>query len=146
MTTILRSASHALLAIAICASTASAQIEKCQRAITKASAQYVQARAKALSKCEEAVVKSGVGTCPDGTAQTSIDKALAKMQSAIAKSCGAPTNYAAASRRANSHLPRSAGRTPAPISKRATTRTRSTIAAASRRASPASTTRPSIRP
>ena len=47
-----------------------------------------QARAKALSKCEEAVVKSGVGTCPDGTAQTSIDKALAKMQSAIAKSCG----------------------------------------------------------
>lgn len=82
------SAAIALLTAAVCVSPASAQVAKCQRTIAKANSQFVQARVKALSKCEEGVVKSGVGTCPDAKAQASLDKAESKMVAAIGKSCG----------------------------------------------------------
>ncbi len=89
MKTLMRSASLALLVAAVCAPTvADAQFEKCQRTIAKASSQFLQARVKALSKCEQAVVKSGTGTCPDDKANASIAKAETKLASAIGKSCG----------------------------------------------------------
>ena len=88
MKTLMRSAAVALLAIAVCAPDASAQVSKCQRAIAKANSQFLQARVKALSKCEQAVVKSGTGTCPDDKANASIAKAETKLASAIGKSCG----------------------------------------------------------
>ncbi len=88
MKTLLRSASIALLAIAVCVPTASAQIDKCQRSIAKANSQYLQAIVKAQSKCEGAVVKSGTGSCPDSKADASIAKAEAKLASTIGKSCG----------------------------------------------------------
>ncbi len=89
MKTLLRSASIALLAIAVCAPTAGAQVVKCQRSIAKASSQFLQARVKALQKCEEGVQKGSlVGPCPDGKATASIDKARGKLNAAIGKSCG----------------------------------------------------------
>ncbi len=89
MKTVLRSASIALLAMAVLAPNADAQFEKCQRTIAKASSQFLQARVKALAKCEEGIVKSGVaGSCPDAKATASIDKAVGKLNASIGKSCG----------------------------------------------------------
>lgn len=88
MKTLMRSAGLALLAIAVCAQTAGAETTKCQRAIAKASSQFLQARVKALSKCEEGVVKSGGGSCPDSKASASIAKAESKLAASIGKSCG----------------------------------------------------------
>ncbi len=81
-------ASLALLAVAVCAPAAGAQVVTCQRAIAKASAEYLQARVKALSKCEARIVKRGSGSCPNGQATAAIHKARAKMESEIGKSCG----------------------------------------------------------
>lgn len=88
MKTLMRSAVLALLATVVCTPNADAQISKCQRAIAKANSQFLQARVKALAKCEEGVVKSGAGTCPDDKANASIAKAESKLASAIGKSCG----------------------------------------------------------
>jgi hypothetical protein len=57
MKTFLRSAGLALLAMVVLAPNANAQFEKCQRTIAKANSQYLQARVKALAKCNEGVVK-----------------------------------------------------------------------------------------
>ena len=71
------------------ASPADASTVDCQRAIAKASAQFVQAKAKALSKCEATIVAHGSGgPCPDSTAAATISKATTKLATAIGKSCG----------------------------------------------------------
>ena len=89
MKTLSRSAAFALLALAVCVSPASATTVKCQRGIAKATSQFVQAKVKALSKCNEAAVKAGtVPACPDGKASTSIQKATDKLKATIDKSCG----------------------------------------------------------
>jgi hypothetical protein len=88
MKTLSRSATFALLALAVCVSPAGATTVKCQRAIAKATSQFVQAKVKALSKCNEGVVKNGSGTCPDSKASTSIQKATDKLRATIDKSCG----------------------------------------------------------
>ncbi len=78
-----------VVAGALAASTsANADVVTCQRAVAKASTQYVQAIAKATDKCENAVVKSGGGTCPDAKTTAALDKASVKLASAIAKGCG----------------------------------------------------------
>jgi hypothetical protein len=88
MKTLLRSASVALLAIAVCAPSAGAETVKCQQAIAKGSSAFLQARVKALQKCNEAIVKNGTGTCPDSKASASITKAEGKLESTIGKACG----------------------------------------------------------
>lgn len=73
-------------------SPAAADPLKCRAAITKASSQYVQARTKALVKCEGAVVagKLPMGTDCSNESKTdaAIDKAKAKQEAAIEKACG----------------------------------------------------------
>ncbi len=65
---------------------------KCKATITKASSQYVQARTKALVKCEGAVVAGKLPMATDCSNEmktdAAIDKAKAKMESAIDKACG----------------------------------------------------------
>ena len=67
---------------------------KCKATITKASAQYVQARTKALVKCEVAVVAGKLPLATDCSNESktdaALDKAKAKMEAAIEKACGGP--------------------------------------------------------
>ncbi len=65
---------------------------KCQRAIAKAGAQYTQARAGALAKCEGKVVTGSGTSCPDATATQAIAKASAKLTTTIGKACGGDDN------------------------------------------------------
>jgi hypothetical protein len=88
MKTLLRSAGLALLAMVVLAPNANAQFEKCQRTIAKANSQYLQARVKALAKCNEGVVKGSVVSCPDSKALAALDKAKTKLTASIDKSCG----------------------------------------------------------
>jgi hypothetical protein len=89
MKTLSWSAGIALLALAVCGSTAGAETTKCQRTIAKANSQFVQAQVKALTKCEESIVKGKIsGPCPDSKATTSLQKATDKLTSSIDKSCG----------------------------------------------------------
>src|SRR5512138_1807387 len=89
MKTLSRSAALALLALAVCVSPAGATTVKCQRAIAKGTSQFVQAKVKALSKCNGAAVKAGtVPACPDSKASTSIQKATDKLKATIDKGCG----------------------------------------------------------
>lgn len=71
---------------------AAADALKCKATITKSASQYVQARTKALVKCEGAVVagKLPQATVCSGEDKTSaaIDKAKTKMEAAIEKACG----------------------------------------------------------
>ncbi len=61
----------------------------CQRAITKASARYAQARMKALHRCHDKVVKrAAVLPCPDAKTLQKITKAGTKLQTAVDKACG----------------------------------------------------------
>jgi hypothetical protein len=71
---------------------AQADPAKCQAAIVKASAAFVQARARALHKCEDKVVRGKfppTTQCP-GDARTgfAIAKAAEKMERAISRACG----------------------------------------------------------
>ena len=79
------------LAIVTLAPPAQATPEKCTAAIVKSGAAFVQAKAKALAKCEEAMVKGKLarGDChADPKASRAISKAEAKLRSNIAKGCG----------------------------------------------------------
>jgi hypothetical protein len=74
------------------AGTANADPVKCKAAIIKASSSFAQAKAKALQKCEDTVVK---GKLPQGTdcsneikAAAGIAKAATKLAGAINKGCG----------------------------------------------------------
>ena len=91
MKTFLRSAGLALLAMVVLAPDANAvfdadQIKKCQRTIAKANSQYLQARVKALAKCNEGVVKGKiVGPCPDTKAQASLVDVWGRMSETCAR-------------------------------------------------------------
>src|SRR6185369_16836471 len=68
---------------------AHADAVSCQRAVAKASAQFVQAKLKALQKCNDMVVSHITsGPCPDGTASAKIAKAESKLRTAVSKGCG----------------------------------------------------------
>lgn len=86
MKTLVVSGAIALLVVG--ASTASATTVKCQRTIAKASAQFLQAKAKALRKCHESIVKNGSGSCPDQKATDAVAKATTKLTTSIGKTCG----------------------------------------------------------
>ena len=69
--------------------TPSKESQKCQAAIVKSAATFVQAKAKALQKCEDGVVKRKItGPCPDQKTADSIAKAESKLTTGIAKACG----------------------------------------------------------
>src|SRR5690242_3456481 len=71
------------------ASRAGAEPVACQREIAKSTAKFVQAKMKALQKCNDAVVLgSASGPCPDGKATATITSASSKLRVAIAKKCG----------------------------------------------------------
>jgi hypothetical protein len=79
----------ACLALETLASSAGAEPVACQRAIAKSSAKFVQAKMKALEKCNDAVVLgSASGPCPDGKASATITTARGKLRAAVAKKCG----------------------------------------------------------
>jgi hypothetical protein len=63
--------------------------QKCQAAIIKNAAGFVQAKTKALQKCADGVVKRKLsGPCPDQKAVDAIAKAGDKLAAGIAKACG----------------------------------------------------------
>jgi hypothetical protein len=61
---------------------------KCQRGIAKNASKYYAAKTKILQKCNDTVVKTGGGSCPDGTATAKIANAATKLASGIDKACG----------------------------------------------------------
>jgi hypothetical protein len=62
---------------------------KCQRAIARQGAKFVQSETKALRRCQESVVHGkGSGPCPDGRATAKISTAATKVSLGIAKACG----------------------------------------------------------
>ena len=63
-------------------------VKKCQRTIGKETAKFFDAKRKALGKCTDAVLTSGTGSCPDGTASAAITKAEAKKVAKICAACG----------------------------------------------------------
>src|SRR4051812_42822309 len=70
-------------------SSAFADAVTCQRAVAKASAQFAQAKLKALQKCGDMVVSHAIsGPCPDATATAKIAKADSKLRAAVSKGCG----------------------------------------------------------
>ncbi len=80
-----------VLCSAVHATPAVADAVKCKAAIIKSGAAFVQAKAKALAKCEESIVKGkrAPGDChTDIKAGPAIAKALTKLQVAIGKGCG----------------------------------------------------------
>ena len=77
-----------VIAALAAAGPAPAEQVKCQRAIAKESSKFLQAKAKALQKCEDGVVKGGAGPCPDDKAQAAIQKATSKLTAGIGKACG----------------------------------------------------------
>lgn len=84
----------ALIAAFALATTAHAAPDplKCQQEIVKDLSKYVQAKNKALQKCNEAVVKGKIlGPCPDATAAGKITKADSKLRSGVSKKCGGST-------------------------------------------------------
>lgn len=79
----------AVFTLAAGAAPAMAEPIKCQRAIAKAHAQFVQTTAKAAAKCAAAVVADpGDGPCPNAAVTTAIANATAKLDKAIGKACG----------------------------------------------------------
>jgi cysteine-rich repeat protein len=65
---------------------------KCQKDIGKRTAKFFDAVEKALAKCQDALIKGKVPSCPDSKAADKITKASAKLDAAIAKTCtGAST-------------------------------------------------------
>lgn len=63
--------------------------EKCRRTIVKAAQGFAAAKASALRKCEDGVLKGKVvGPCPDAKNATAIAKAASKLVGGINKQCG----------------------------------------------------------
>ncbi len=60
----------------------------CQRAITKGTARFAQAKMKAMQSCWDGVVARDVGSCPDSKAAIKISKAGFKLRRAVGKACG----------------------------------------------------------
>jgi hypothetical protein len=61
---------------------------KCQRTLGKAAASHYAKVRKALQKCEDNVLKTGSGSCPDAKATDKINKSKAKLADKITKDCG----------------------------------------------------------
>jgi hypothetical protein len=82
------------LLLALLTGAARAEPVKCRGAISAASAAYLQARAKTLQKCREAVTKGAVVLGPSEICATrpkvaaTLAKAAAKLDGTIAKACG----------------------------------------------------------
>lgn len=77
----------ATLVVGASSTPAAADLEKCQRTIAREGAKLVQAEAKILSKCEEAVVQ-GKPPCDGNAVSDKIGKAKDKLEAAIDKACG----------------------------------------------------------
>jgi cysteine-rich repeat protein len=60
---------------------------KCQTDIGKRTAKFFDKVEKALAKCEDGVLKDGMGTCPDAKATDKIGKALGKLNEKITDRC-----------------------------------------------------------
>jgi len=70
---------------------ASNAVKKCQRTIGKEEGKFYQAKAKALGKCEDLVLKGAfAGPCPNDRATSMIAKAEAKAMTKICNVCGGP--------------------------------------------------------
>jgi cysteine-rich repeat protein len=67
---------------------------KCQKDIGKRATKYFDKVEKSLAKCEDALLKGKVMSCPDAKATDKIGKALAKLNDAIGKSCDTPDRIA----------------------------------------------------
>lgn len=82
-------ATLALAGFLVAAAPLAAETVKCQRTIARSVAKLVQAKATALRKCEDAVLRgrSG-GPCPDAAAAARIAKAATALAKAIDKACG----------------------------------------------------------
>ncbi len=77
------------VAVPLGAAVAHADALGCQRAVAKASAQFAQAKMKALQKCADGVVRhTSMGPCPDGKASAKVAKAESKLRAAVSKGCG----------------------------------------------------------
>lgn len=63
--------------------------EKCQQTIVKAAQKFASAKANALRKCEDGILKGKItGPCPDAKNAQGIAKAESKLVDAINKQCG----------------------------------------------------------
>ena len=70
-------------------SPSSAEPVACKREIAKSTAKFVQAKMKALQKCNDAVTSNvSPGPCPDAKASATISKADSKLRAAVDKKCG----------------------------------------------------------
>ncbi len=67
-------------------------LNRCQTAIGKSLARYLQAKSQALAKCEDKVVGGALaGPCPDAAkTQPTLARAAAKVAAAICRACGGP--------------------------------------------------------
>jgi hypothetical protein len=54
---------------------ADSAVLKCQRSLGKNAAKFYATKRKALQKCQDGVLKSGSGSCPDSKATDKINKA-----------------------------------------------------------------------
>ena len=71
--------------------TTNRDVQKCQRSIGKEASKFYQAKAKALGKCEDLVLKGAIpGPCPNERAEGTIGKAEAKALTKLCFSCGGP--------------------------------------------------------
>ncbi len=81
----------AIITIGFQSTAARADAVKCKAAIVKGAAAFIQTKANALAKCEEAIVEGKVlaGDChADPKTAATIAKAVTKLESGIAKACG----------------------------------------------------------
>ncbi len=79
-----------VVGIGFAATSARADAVKCKAAIIKGGAAFVQAKGKALAKCEDAIVKRKLpaGDChADPKTATAIAKAATKLDTTVAKAC-----------------------------------------------------------
>ena len=84
-------ASALVAAITLATAAHAGDAAKCKQEIAKDFSKYVQARTKALHKCNEGVVKGGPNLCSDPSITGNIAKAESKMRAGIGKQCGGST-------------------------------------------------------
>jgi len=78
-----------VLLLGLAATPASADPVACKRAVEQSTAKFVQAKMKALQKCNDAVVSNvSPGPCPDAKASAKIAKAETKLRTTIDGKCG----------------------------------------------------------
>jgi cysteine-rich repeat protein len=63
-------------------------VQKCQRSIGKNIEKFFKAKRKALAKCEDGVIKSGSGSCPDSKVTDKINKARQGLIDKVVGDCG----------------------------------------------------------